>query len=787
MKKTKLAELLKKSSMLMMSAIFIAFIFFGPGSRQVFAEEPLLSETQEEETETVLNDLDLIDTVETDIDNEVIEDTVPEDIVLEASVDTVSEVYITDEEESASLEDYIDHEVSISQGNVYYASSMAGSKLSGNNKIIYDKLKSMAADIANGNRDSAVCKISLSELGLNKEYTASDLGLTGSQRNDSMAGFNAMLNIENYKSIDAGLIANALRADCPYEAYWMGLSSSAAVGRVAKYDDTIKGYKWRFDDDFEFRISVSKDYQGNNGEYSVNTNKTKAVKNSVNKINSIINEAKSKNDNDKIQFYKDQICGLTDYNTNAMKLPSSSYGDPWQLVYVFDGDANTKVVCEGYSKAFDYLCEKTVFSDSSINCYSVTGTLNNEPHMWNIIHWSDKANYMVDVTNCDSKNTNDLFMALPTSGNVTNGYYFTYFSNYSMYYNYDANARKLFTQAELTIDNSKELTDITIEYNSNIQSRTNIPFTVKKEGGSYSCQFKLDYVEDEKGTKIVVYSTDYSSQNNFNVTFPKGGKYTLKFSAKDRSKTVSKTITVDVKKGESEQVEEFVERFYNNILDRQSEPAGLENWTVALMAGTRGGADVADEFIHSAEYQGKTESDEVYLTRLYLAFFGRQPDAKGMNSWKEYLASGKSRDDVLYGFLVSEEYKELCAKYGIKRDSTRSFTRRFYKLILERPDDKITPAELDVWQNALDAKTISGSDMTREWINRTPEFQLRKISNEEFVKLLYRVLFNRDADPSGLATWTSKLNSGTSRAQVLEEIMAQPEFASMCAEYGINP
>ena len=53
----------------------------------------------------------------------------------------------------------------------------------------------------------------------------------------------------------------------------------------------------------------------------------------------------------------------------------ASYGDPWQLVYVFDGDPSTNVVCEGYAKAFQYLCDLTRF-DGDVTCRTVSGTMN---------------------------------------------------------------------------------------------------------------------------------------------------------------------------------------------------------------------------------------------------------------------------------------------------------------------------------------------------------------------------------------------------------------------------
>ena len=83
------------------------------------------------------------------------------------------------------------------------------------------------------------------------------------------------------------------------------------------------------------------------------------------------------------------------------------YGDPWQMIHVFDNDPDTEVVCEGYSKAFQFLCDMTTFNRRKIESHLVTGLLGGSgatgagAHMWNVVHMDDRNNYLVDVTNCD--------------------------------------------------------------------------------------------------------------------------------------------------------------------------------------------------------------------------------------------------------------------------------------------------------------------------------------------------------------------------------------------------
>ncbi|MCL4385105.1 MAG: DUF4214 domain-containing protein [Cyanobacteria bacterium] len=119
-------------------------------------------------------------------------------------------------------------------------------------------------------------------------------------------------------------------------------------------------------------------------------------------------------------------------------------------------------------------------------------------------------------------------------------------------------------------------------------------------------------------------------------------------------------------------VNDFVTRFYKICLDRMPDPEGLQSWTNGLITGSITGADVANGFIFSNELMSKNLSDEDFLTILYRAFFNRQPDAAGYNSWLNLLRNGASRHYVLAGFINSIEFKALCDSYGINAGSSDS-------------------------------------------------------------------------------------------------------------------
>ena len=66
------------------------------------------------------------------------------------------------------------------------------------------------------------------------------------------------------------------------------------------------------------------------------------------------------------------------------------------------------------------------------------------------------------------------------------------------------------------------------------------------------------------------------------------------------------------------------------------------------------------------------------------------------------------------------------------------------------------------------------------------EFENKNLSNEEFVKVAYRVILDREAESNGLKFWLDKLNNGTSRKEVLAGFVESIEFANLCAKYEIE-
>lgn len=63
----------------------------------------------------------------------------------------------------------------------------------------------------------------------------------------------------------------------------------------------------------------------------------------------------------------------------------------------------------------------------------------------------------------------------------------------------------------------------------------------------------------------------------------------------------------------------------------------------------------------------------------------------------------------------------------------------------------------------------------------------KKISNKEFIAILYKSLFNRKPDAGEYKYWLDLLKSGKTRQFVLASFINSKEFKNLCKEYNINP
>ncbi|MBO5372955.1 MAG: Ig-like domain-containing protein [Lachnospiraceae bacterium] len=363
------------------------------------------------------------------------------------SVNTLETMHYK-ETENVTLDEYSSENEELFAGYVektFYGNSgisfygiSAREELSASGQVLYDFLKEKIESVAKGELASTVFNIdksmlnSWAENGVKISWTAEDLGVS-SIWNSSYTGidteaYNAFKK-NAWGQFEFAKVLDALLHDCPYDLYWF----DKLVGASSNYSISLSGEEMILGDiHVSFSVVDAYHLAEDTNNLTADTTKTSAATAAAVNAQEIVDKYAELSDIDKLKAYRDEICALVSYNTDAASSSyTGGYGDPWQLIYVFDEDMDTNVVCEGYAKAFQYLCDMSDFNSSKVSCYTISGTMAGGTgaggHMWNIVTMEDGKNYLVDITNSDEGSIGQnggLFLS-GVAGSVEEGYTFT--------------------------------------------------------------------------------------------------------------------------------------------------------------------------------------------------------------------------------------------------------------------------------------------------------------------------------------------------------------------------
>mgnify|MGYP000192444533 CR=1 FL=1 len=261
-------------------------------------------------------------------------------------------------------------------------------------KDVEDELKGKIKEVAAGELASTQFSFS------NKwTKTKAEWGITGEVISGGVLTQQASEAIRAKLGLDALMQKQLL--EMPYELYWYNKTKGVSMGysvATSGNDVTVRN--------LTISMNVSQDYAKFVSATSYNPFEADAAKTgaaataAANALN-VVAANTGKNDYEKLVSYREYIKGEVSYNTGAAG-GGKPYGDPWQLIYVFDGKPATNVVCEGYAKAFQYLCDLTFQNQEGRPSSSlVSGKMDGGDHMWNVVAIGGR-NYLVDVTNCDT-------------------------------------------------------------------------------------------------------------------------------------------------------------------------------------------------------------------------------------------------------------------------------------------------------------------------------------------------------------------------------------------------
>lgn len=241
-------------------------------------------------------------------------------------------------------------------------------------------------------------------------------------------------------------------------------------------------------------------------------------------------------------------------------------------------------------------------------------------------------------------------------------------------------------------------------------------------------------------------------------------------------------------------VRDFVERCYVEMLGRASDEPGLLDWCKQVVSGTTAAA-LIKHFTDSTEFKGMGLSNGGVIEKLYRVMLNRDSDPAGKANWQAMMDNlGVTKDVIINGFSGSQEFINLCATYLMTpgtialtayRDrnlGVTAFVARCYTEALERTFDL---DGLENWCKAIITKKSTPAQVAYGFIF-SKEVTDKKLTNPQFVHILYRTYFGRDEDAAGMTAWLNALAAGASRHFVNNGFASSQEFKDLLKTFGLK-
>lgn len=116
------------------------------------------------------------------------------------------------------------------------------------------------------------------------------------------------------------------------------------------------------------------------------------------------------------------------------------------------------------------------------------------------------------------------------------------------------------------------------------------------------------------------------------------------------------------------------------------------------------------------------------------------------------------------------------------REQVEEFVKRIYRVALGREAEE---AGLKDWTDRLVTGRAKGAEVA-QGVVFSEEFTNKNLNDEQFVRTLYRAMFDREADQGGLEGWLRDLHNGASREYVYHGFAEGDEFSNLCKQFNIQ-
>lgn len=209
----------------------------------------------------------------------------------------------------------------------------------------------------------------------------------------------------------------------------------------------------------------------------------------------------------------------------------------------------------------------------------------------------------------------------------------------------------------------------------------------------------------------------------------------------------------------------FANSVYKAVLGRTVEGSFLWQLASDLDKGVIGREQLATILLESGEYAGRygTLNNEQFIRTLYRNTEGGTPYEPGVQYWINALDTGTPRSSAVMGFAGWEvALNNLAAAnpngWWLERPNAR-IVSAIYDVALDRLPER---EGFEYWMGNLSAGLLAPKDLAKLF-GQSAEFlgRFSTMTEEQFVRELYREALGREPDIDGFNYWVGHLTRGT--------------------------
>lgn len=204
-------------------------------------------------------------------------------------------------------------------------------------------------------------------------------------------------------------------------------------------------------------------------------------------------------------------------------------------------------------------------------------------------------------------------------------------------------------------------------------------------------------------------------------------------------------------------ISELVTRQYLDFYGRSPDAGGAQYWSGRLTSGAESPTSFIGRLLTAPEFEARVAP----VARLYWAYFDRIPDTDGLLHWVQETGQGTTLGQISQFFAGSPEFG---ATYGSLSDA--DFVALVYRNVLDREPDAAGRA---FWTDQLARRAMTRGQVMIGF-SESPEYRA-VLADEVRVVLAYVAMLERSPDPGGLAHWASR---GVST--LVQGVYASPEY-----------